>query len=135
MKNYYYDYDSVVMETPEEREAKKKSQRRLFSRVFLALFIYTIIAQFSAVGVYLIAEMLLSPELYAAFAESSIWEVIISCGVQYLIAFPIFMLLLIGVKKSQTSEKTRLSFKDFVMLFVIGQLLMTIGSLIGNILR
>jgi len=45
MNGFYNGYDHVVFETPEERENKKRSARKLFSRVFLALFIYMIISQ------------------------------------------------------------------------------------------
>jgi membrane protease YdiL (CAAX protease family) len=135
MNGFYNGYDHIVFETPEERENKKRSARKLFSRVFLALFIYMIISQTLSSVIYAVAAVMLSPERYEAFANSSLYAVLISSGVQYLIAFPIFYLALIGTKKSEGKERSKLSAKDFVLFFFIGEAMMFVGAMIGNILN
>ncbi|MBQ7343215.1 MAG: CPBP family intramembrane metalloprotease [Clostridia bacterium] len=135
MNGFYNGYDQVIIETPEEREGKKRKVRRLFSRVFLALFIYIIISQLLSSVIYAVASFMMPYEQYLEFAESSLWAIIISSGVQYLIAFPIFFLALIGTKKAEAKERSRLSVKDFIIFFFIGEALMLIGSIIGNLLN
>ena len=135
MNGFYNGYDHVVFETPEEREEKKRKARKVFSRVFLALFIYIIISQFLSSVIYAAASLMMPYEQYLEFAGSSLWAIIISSGVQYLIAFPIFVLALLGTKKAQAKERTKLSTKDFIIFFFIGEALMLIGSIIGNLLN
>jgi len=135
MNGSYYDYDRVVIETPEERQQKITKQRRLFSRVFLALFIYILASQLVSTLTYIVAGAVLSAEKYQAFAASSIWAVIISCASQYLIAFPIFLLILTGTPKSQRKEKSKLSGAEFFLLFLIGEVLMYAGNFIGTLLN
>ena len=135
MNGFYNDYDRVVIETPEERQAKRKKQRRLFSRVFLALSVYILVSQLVATGAYVVMAMLLSPDKYQSFASSSIWSVLISCASQYLIAFPILLLMLIGTDKAQNKERKKLSLSEFFLLFLIGEGLMYSGNFVGNFLN
>ena len=135
MNGFYNDYDRVVIETPEERQAKQKKQRKLFSRVFLALLIYILASQLVVTGTYVVMAMLLSPEKYQSFTNSSLWAVIISCAAQYLIAFPIFILMLIGTDKAQEKERKKISLSDLFILFLIGETLMYAGNLVGNLLN
>lgn len=135
MNGFYNGYDSVIIETPEEREKKRRGQKKLFSRVFLALFLYLIVSQFLSVGIYTVASVILSKEQYIAFAESSVWSVVISCAVQYVIAFPIFLLALIGTDKAAKKERSKLSLKEFILLFLVGQVLMYAGNFIGTMLN
>ena len=135
MNGFYNGFDHVVIETPEERESKRKKQRKLFSRVFLALFLFVILSQVLAEGVYFVASYILSEEQYLAFAKSPVWAIIISCVIQYVIAFPVFLLALLKTDKSEKREVSRLSGKDFVLLLCIGEALMFIGNLIGTLLN
>lgn len=135
MNGYYNDYNRVVFETPDEREQKRKKLKRLFSRVFLALFIYIIASQLISIGALAAAKRFLSADQYSAITESATWSLIISCTAQYLVAFPVLMLMLVGTDKAQKKEKTKLSFGDFILLFLIGQSLMYVGNLIGTMLN
>ena len=135
MNGSYYGYESVTIETPEEREIKKRKQRRLFSRVFLALFLYLVVSQVASTAVYTVASVIMQPEKYIAFAESYFWSVIVSCAAQYLIAFPAFLLALLGTKKASAKEKSKLTVKEFLLFFFISEALMLIGNIIGNILN
>ena len=135
MNGFYNGFDYVVIETPEERESKRKKQRQLFSRVFLALFLFVILSQVLAKGVYFAASYILSEDQYLAFAQSYVWAIIISCVIQYVIAFPIFLLALLKTDKAEKRETSKLSVKDFVLLLCIGETLMFIGNLIGTFLN
>lgn len=130
-----YFYDQVIIETPEERENKKRKQRRLFSRVFLALFIYMVASQVLSTVIYTVAANVMPEEQYLAFANSTLWSIVLSCVVQYVIAFPIFLLALSGTEKAQYREKQKLSVSDFLLLFFAGQALMLVGNIVGNILN
>jgi len=136
MENNYWDnYSEVILETPEERVEKRKKQRKTFSRVFIALSLYVVLSQFFAIGIYTIANLVMSEENYLVFANNSIISLIIGAGVQYVIMLPIFMLLTAKMRTAENREKTPLSPSDFLIIFVIGQAFMYLGSVIGNILN
>lgn len=136
MENNYWDnYSEVILETPEERDEKRKKQRKTFSRVFIALSLYVILSQFFAIGIYTIANFVMSEENYLVFANNSIISLIIGAGVQYVIMLPIFMLLTAKMRIAESREKTPLSPSDFLIIFVIGQAFMNLGSMIGNMLN
>jgi membrane protease YdiL (CAAX protease family) len=132
MNGYYNNYDNVFFETPEERQEKIKKQRRLFSRVFLALAVYMVTTWLSLSGIYLALKHILNEAQYVNFANSALWAMVTNCAAQYLIAFPVFMLVLIGTKTAKGEKKEKLSGAEFFLLFTIGQLLMYAGSFIGN---
>ena len=132
---FYYDCNNGVVETPEERANKLKRMRGLFSRVFLALFIYTMISQFLPVGLYVAASYLMPAEKYAEIANNYTVSVILSSVVQYVIAFPALILSLIGVKTVEGKEKSKLEVKELLLLALIAQLLMYVGNLVGTFLN
>ena len=132
MNEYYNGYDRVVFETPDERQEKIKKQKKLFSRVFLALVIYILVSRIFATGVYALMYYVLGDEAYQSFANNTVWAVSISCAAQYLVAFPVFILALIGTPKATGREKSKLSGTDFFLLFAIGEALMYVGNLVGN---
>ena len=131
MNGYYYDYNKVNIETPEERENKRKRQRRLFSRVFLALFIYTMACELLVTGGSFIAYYLLPAEKYTEIFSNTVYRLLISCAVQYLIAFPLLLLALRGTECSHPKEKSKLSEKNFFLLLFIAEAFMYAGNLIG----
>ena len=132
---FYYDCNNGVVETPEERASKRKNMKGLFSRVFLALFIYTMIAQLLPVGLYVAASYLMPREKYLELANSYTVSFLVSMAVQYVIAFPVLLLSLIGVKKVEGKEKSKLDFKELLLFAFIAWLLMYVGSLIGTFLN
>ena len=107
MNDFYTPFDSGIFETPEEKEAKNKKQKKLFSRVFLALFIYFIVSRVAAYAIYGTLLLILSPEKYEALVYSTKWSVIISCAAQYLIGLPALLLSLIGTQKSTRTSRRR----------------------------
>lgn len=132
MNGFYNGYDSFVFETPEEKQAKIKKQRGLFSRVFLALAVYIISSRVFATGAYLLANVLLDAAEYQRFAASETVALSISCIAQYVVAFPIFLLMLIGTPKAANNKRSTLTATDFFLIFAIGESLMYVGNLAGN---
>ena len=132
MNGFYNGYNGFVYETPEERQAKIKKQRGLFSRVFLALAMYILASRIFANGSYILAKVLLNAADYQRFIESDIVALSISCIAQYVVAFPIFLLMLIGTPKAATKSVSKLSGTDFFLIFAIGESLMYVGNLAGN---
>lgn len=135
MNGFNYNYDNVVIETPEERAQKRRTQRRLFSRVFFALFMYIALSFVLSTAVYVVASMVLPQDVYAKFAMSTPASIIVSCVTQYLIAFPIFLLCLIGTKTAEKREKKKLSLGQFILFFAVGESLMYLGNIIGIMLN
>lgn len=133
-RNQNFFYDSVY-ETPEQREEKKRKQRRFFSRMFLALFIYLLC--FNLIGTLIIvaAQIFLSVDAYEALAKNTAAMVLISSVSQYLLAFPIFLLITRGMDKAELKEQKKITFGEGVILFAVAELLMFIGNLIGTILN
>ena len=133
--NFFNDFEHVVFESPQEREEKKNRMKKLFSRVFLALFIYVMISQFLSTAIYTVAAFVFSAEDYHTFSNSYYVAVIISSISQYLIAFPVFALMLLRTDKAKPREKSKLTVKDFLLLFFISEALMFAGNLIGTLLN
>ncbi len=128
--NYGYD---IRMETPQEREKKKKALSSVCSRIFVAASVYLIVATLASVGIDILCEKLLNEAQYKAYSENSILLLIVNALTQYAIAFPIFFLIVKGMRVSEkTKDKKRLGAKDLIMLVFMAYLLMFLGSLIGN---
>ena len=135
MNNFYGGFDRVAFETPEEKLAKKKRLKKLFSRTFLALFLYAVTSYCAAIGIYAVAHAILSPEKYEALCNNYALTILFNYAAQYLIAFPVLLLSLIGTEKATPKEKTKLSLSDFIFLFLIGQSAMFVGNYIGTYLN
>ena len=135
MKNFFNFFNSVVLETPEEREEKRANLKKLFSRVFLAIFLYLVAVNVVALAAYTVAIIALPKEQFQEFYNSSMVAWIISAASQYLVAFPIFVLTLIGTPKAQTKERSTLSFKQFLLIFLACETLMYAGNIVGNLIN
>ena len=135
MKNIFYDFTHAAFESPAERESKRRRLKALFSRVFLALFVYMLISQLLSTVIYTIAFIMMPEEQYAAFSDSAVATVLISCFAQYAVALPVLVLMLRGTDKASPRPKERLSAKDLLLLVFIGEALMFAGNIIGTVLN
>ena len=125
----------MVLETPEEREEKRRNLKKLISKVFLALFLYIVAWNVLSTAVYVAAQLMLSPEEYQAFSGSYAVALVTSSVSQYLIAFPIFLITLIGTPKVQDRERQKLSTKEFLLTFLACETLMYLGNILGNLIN
>lgn len=114
------------------QEQKTKEARGVFSRCHLSLFLYLLIPS----ALVFIAELaliaVLGVEGYDAFmTEHSYISVIFGFAPSYLIGFPILYLL---TRKMKTAPMTKrkMPISEFLALFLIAELAMTVGSLIGE---
>ena len=132
MNNYNYNGYKVDLETPEERYLKRQRLTKLFSRVFLALFIYTLLSEFLASAIYFTAAAFMPEEQYLAFSKNNVIAILISAVVQYLVAFPVFLLIVAGTDKAKERKKSPLAFKDIALAICIGQAMMLLGSMVSS---
>ncbi len=129
-------FDEVIIETAAERADKRRGLRRTFSRVFLALALYLVITLLAGMGIELGAIFFLGEERAAALFGNTGVLLLENALTQYLIALPIAYLVLRGLRKSEaTGERTKLGFKDTVMMFAVSYAAMYVGAIIGNSLN
>ncbi len=112
----------------DEIRAKKR-----FSRFFLAISIYLIVANVSA----LIVQVVLIIAMGVEDAYNLLSNYLFSWGMQvvcmYVLAFPALYLIVRGMRKT-VRHKTKLAASEFFILFLVAEGLMTVGSLVSNIL-
>ncbi len=112
----------------DEKRAKAK-----FSRFFLAVSIYLIIANV----IVLLSGVIINLTMKDAAEKilGSIWYTWISQIVaMYLVAFPILFFIIKGMRNT-VRVKQGMSFKEFFKLLCISEALMMAGNLIGNIIN
>ena len=130
--NFYYD---SVYETAESREQKRNKQRKIFSRIFLALCIYLLCFNLMSTIVFIIARFTMSPENYAALSNNHTVIVLLSSLFQYGVALPIFLLITKNMQTSEKREKKKLPFSEIIILVTVAELFMYIGSLVSSFLN
>lgn len=110
----------------------EKRARGRFSRFFLALSLYTLVSYAVMVGASYLAAL---PRFEGnAFLASPEFTVLMNCIAMYVIALPILYLTVFKMKGA-TRYKTRMSAKEFAMLFFVSYALMIAGSFIGTIVN
>ncbi|MBE6635943.1 MAG: CPBP family intramembrane metalloprotease [Ruminococcaceae bacterium] len=109
----------------DERRARSR-----FSRFFLSTAVFLVVAQIAAIALELIL-LLIMGEGSKTVLESSWYVWGANVFALYIVAFPILYLI---VRRMQGAFRTkyRMPAKEFLILFVIGQSLMTIGGIIGT---
>ena len=134
MNNYYYNYNQGY-EWPEDREIKRQTLKKRFSRVFVALFVYTLIAQFLSTALYIVAAIVMPEEQYQAISGNMLISVAVSCAVQYLVAFPVLFFILRDADKALPREQKKMPAKEFIPMLLIAEILMLAGNWIGTFLN
>ena len=118
-----------------ELEERKKKQRHTFSLLFLALFIYLLSFNVITIAIYLLAPLVLGRDTALQLLDNPIADVLLSSAVQYLIAFPIFLLITCRIQKAEKKQKKNLSGAEIFMMFAVAEALMFAGNLIGTMLN
>ncbi len=116
--------------------SKVNEAKWTFSRYFLALFLYLVISNVVVLAAQIILIVAMgSAEAVNEFLNNNIYiQWLLGVGPMYLVGFPIFYLIIRKMKKVQC-EKKKLSFKEFMVLFLICEGAMYIGNYIGTILN
>ena len=133
-----YNYNSYTQNNePDYYEAYKKEQskeaRGVFSRFHFALVMYLVVSY----AVSIIAEVAMLVTLGSIKAMSEFlashryvsW--LLSFLPMYIVALPIFLLIIWKMKK-MTFERSKMKASEFFSLFLIAQLAMWVGNIIGN---
>ena len=128
-------YNDTMFNFDMEYTERKKKQRKTFSRLFIALFVYMFSFQIITPAVYLSALYVFKVDPNAAFFTNPIIELLTSSGIQYLIAFPLFLLITLRMDVSEKKEKQKMGLGEFIILFAVAQTAMLAGSVIGSLLN
>ena len=108
-------------ETYDDTPDKKKKIRFAFSMTHFSVFIYLMISQGAAALLMLFVSLSLAVSGVGTDAVNSDLLLVINAVSQYIIAFPIFLLLARTVKGEPKKVKERLSVGRFLLLFVVAE--------------
>ncbi len=99
------------------------------SRVFLALFVFSLVS-FALVNAVGLALALFAPSLYLSLAEDPVFSIALSSVSMYLIAFPLFWLI---VRKMRVHKPERKKLKAgwLVLAFCVAEALTLVGSMVS----
>ena len=120
MENQAYT-DSVAL-----RKLWIKEARGGISRIFISLFVFQIIS-FGVVNLTAIALAIISPRLYLELAENAVFNILLSSGAMYCLAFPVFYLM-VRKMKVRLPQKTKLEAGELITALFIAETLMIAGS-------
>ena len=118
--NYGFSFDEVVV----------KEAKRTFSRLFLALFSYLLISVV-LINATAVALLLVNEKAYDAVFGTELGQSILNAVVQYLIALPVFWLIVRKMDKETPFVYNSITPREFISFFLIAQILMTIGNYVG----
>lgn len=122
---YYGNWNDFTLD--DEKRARSR-----FSRLFLSLFLFTVISN----AVAILAEsglLLLFGQDKAVEITSSYWYVwVLTVVSMYLIAFPIFFLMVRGMRKVERIPSD-IKVSDILKLFFIAQAFTYVGNFVGSI--
>ena len=111
----------------DERRAKSR-----FSRMFLALFFFTVAAN-AAAWIAQLVVLIIAGEEKALEIFDSYWYVwVMNIVAMYLVAFPIYFLIVRKMRKVDRM-KSNMKISDFIVLFFISQAFTYVGSMIGSL--
>ena len=116
-------------------EEKLKEARGTFSRFHLALFLYTAVAYAALIIAEIIMIAVIGLNEAAALIENNVYvNALFNFVPMYLIGFPVFFFVIFGMK-TMKREKSKISLSEFLSLFLISQVALTLGSIIGETLN
>ena len=112
----------------DENKAKKR-----FSRFFLALAVYLLIGNISAIIIQTAIVLIFGSDKGAEIINGDyfIWVVQVVC--MYVLAFPAFYLITHAMRKT-VRAKSKMNIKELLTAFLMAEGLMVAGNLIGNFL-
>ncbi len=109
-------------------EEEKKSHKKTFSKLGLAFFAFMLISQGLSIVVGVIVG-LINP----ALLENQNFLIILSCAIQYLVAFPILYLMIRKIPK-RAPYKTKVDVKRFLKYGAVSIFFMYVGNSISTFL-
>ncbi len=125
-----FDEPQVYDDTP-DRNKKIKS---VFSMTHFSLFVYLLTSQGVATLLLLFASLFfVANGAIDMLSGSADFMLGLNAVCQYVIAFPILILLTKGVEKKETAVKRKMGIGEFFVVFVIAEGLMLLGALVATL--
>ncbi len=121
-----FDFENNTEITMSKEERKKHSLH--FSRLCIAFSLFIIISQ----GLSYAAAFILN-EIDPALLESSTVALLISSGVQYLVAFPILVLMLRKMP-AKAPEPSKITLKKLFKYLLVSMFVMYVGNYISSMI-
>ena len=113
---------------------KTKEARSVFSRYHLSLFLFIVISYAVIIAAEIILVLFLGPNGFDRLINNAYAPLIFNVVAMYMIAFPIFVLLIKNMK-TEKREKNKMGAGEFLSLLLIGEFLMFVGNIIGQFLN
>ncbi len=129
-ENNGYSYSQDFYE--EYTNSKLKEARKVFSRIFLGLFFFILALNVAAIIIEVVLIIALGTKEATNLLSTNIYVIwLLNSLPQYLIAFPVFYLFVRGMKVT-VRQKSRMPASEFLSLFLISQIAIIGGSIIGE---
>lgn len=112
---------------------EKKCAIKAFSRCYLAIFVFLIFVTFSALAVQIGILMIFGRAQGYSIISSYYFRYALQVVVVYILGFPLFMLLNLGVGRA-ISIKQKMGLGSFLIYFMMGMLAMQAGSYISRVI-
>ncbi len=107
---------------------------RTSSRVHLSIFLYLIITYAVVFGVTVALAITMSEERYLAIMNDGVFNITLSIVAQYLIGFPLLILIMRALSKPERPVKEKMRLSELALLTLIAEALMLLGSIVGSYL-
>lgn len=112
---------------------KIKRTRSVFSMTHLSLFVFIVVSQGAAILASVLMAIFLPSNKLVELSSDYAFTIILSNVCQYLLAFPIFILMTSKlVKKASPVEQKRMSFGGIMLALVIAESFMYSGAIVSN---
>ena len=113
---------------------KKKDIRSVFSMMHFSLFVYLLVSQGASILILLFASLLFVASTVDALSVNADFLLGLNAVCQYLIAFPIFVLLTFRIKPNKCAVKSSISIGKYGLFIIVAEGAMLIGSLIATLI-
>ncbi len=131
-ENNYYQYEELDYYELYKRQ-QQDGARRSFSRIGMSLFFYVLVANVVIFIAQLIMMLVMGEAEFMALVESNVYlQFLFSFVSQYICAFPVLHLILRNMKKTNI-RKCGMPISEFLSLFLISQVLIQIGAMVGEV--
>ena len=125
-----FDEPQEYDDTPD----KNRKIRSAFSLTHFSLFVYLLTSQGSSTLMLLFASLFFaSSGAIDALSTNTDFILGLNAVCQYLLAFPVFLLLTRGMEKKQATVKRKMGFGEFSLTFVIAEGVMLLGALASTL--
>ena len=112
---------------------ERRDAKRAFSRCYFSLVVFIAVASVIITGITVAALILFGPERATAILSNPYVTYGLQVVVMYMIAFPIFLLITLGLPRANYGKRS-MGFGEFVSVFFISCFAVTVGSFISYLL-